>query len=485
MRRKKTRRQASQRRQFLVDNLDLEAASGVPGARWEAFQLALFDDESTFGIDNKSRQIAYSFGVAGDGLADGLLTGRDSIYVSINQEEAAEKIRYARQIYECLQIGGLPKLIRDRLLGLEFDNGARMSSLPGRPPRGRAQSNVYLDEFAHVKYDRPIYQAALPVISKGGRLRIGSSPFGSSGVFWEVMEEKIRRYPGYRRRRTPWWETFAFCTNVREARRLAPALDTAQRVAMFGNDRIQAIYANMPLEDFQQEYECAFVDETTAWITWEEVRDAQDVELKCVMAEARGKETQPALEAIETLARMVRAGEVENSLAFGMDIGRTRNTSEIYAVGLGTTNQYPLRLALTLDGMEFDDQVAVLEHLMKWLPVARFFIDATGLGMNLVENMAKRYPSKVEGQIFTAGSKLIWATDAKMLIQQHRTPLPVNRDLAYQIHSIKRMRTASNNLVFDTERNEKSHADRFWAWALALAAGHGSVGERAKVARAR
>jgi hypothetical protein len=34
------------------------------------------------------------------------------------------------------------------------------------------------------------------------------------------------------------------------------------------------------------------------------------------------------------------------------------------------------------------------------------------------------------------------------------------------------MVTSSNNLVFDTERNEKHHADRFWAWALALAGAH-------------
>ena len=57
-----------------------------------------------------------------------------------------------------------------------------------------------------------------------------------------------------------------------------------------------------------------------------------------------------------------------------------------------------------------------------------------------------------------------------MLVQQHKTPIPVDRDLAYQIHSIKKLVTASKNLVFDTDTNEKHHADKFWAWALALAA---------------
>ena len=33
------------RRAFLVDNLDLEAATGVAGARWEFFQIAHLDDD--------------------------------------------------------------------------------------------------------------------------------------------------------------------------------------------------------------------------------------------------------------------------------------------------------------------------------------------------------------------------------------------------------------------------------------------------------
>jgi phage FluMu gp28-like protein len=477
----------SLRRLFLVDNLDLPAASGVPGARWEAFQLAFLDDEGTFRVDNKSRQIAFSFVCAADGLAGALLERRDGIFVSINQEEAAEKIRYARQIYETLllAVSGLPRVARDNMFGLEFENGARLTSLPARPPRGRARANVYLDEFAHVKGDRAIYSAALPIISKGGRLRMGSSPFGASGTFWEVFTQKLRAYPGYVRRETPWWETYAFCTDVRAARRAAPGLTTRERVERFGNRRVQEIFENVPEEDFAQEYECAFVDETTAWITWEEIREAQDEELVCVAATGQGKTLDGVYAAVDALRRAVNAGEVEGALALGVDIGRTRNTTEIYGVGLATTKTFPLRLMLSLDGVEFDEQLAALQYVMRFLPVAGMWIDRTGLGMPLAERMERLYPGKAQGQTFTAGSKMLWATDAKLLIQQRRTPLPVSRELAYQIHSIKRMRTAGNNLVFDTETNEKHHADRFWAWALALGVAYGPQSDRAKVARAR
>ncbi len=62
-----------------------------------------------------------------------------------------------------------------------------------------------------------------------------------------------------------------------------------------------------------------------------------------------------------------------------------------------------------------------------------------------------------------------------MLMQKRKVPLPIDRDMAYQIHSIKRLVTPSKNLVFDTERNEKHHADKFWALALALNAAKSPV----------
>ena len=460
----------TERCDFLVSAVSLEQATGVPDARWEHFQIAHLLDDSTFRVEDKSRQIAWSWLVAAEGVADALLDKRDSIYVSINQEEAKEKIRYARAIIEALRpdIRRGIRLVRDNELGIELRNGARLSSLPARPPRGRARSNVYLDEFAHVQRDKQIYTAALPVISKGGRLRVGSSPMGASGSFWEIFKEPLRTYPGYNRKSTPWWEVYSFSRNPAEARKLAPAMDTAARVELFGNDRIKAIFANMPLEDFQQEYECEFVDESTAWITWEEIKRNQDAGLTCFIATGRDNTLDRLLSAIDDTAHAVRTGAIERVLSIGVDIGRTRNTTEIFALGETTTRSYPLRMMLTLDNVEFDDQLSVLSHALASLPVKKALIDQNGIGRNLAENAAKAFPGKAQGVDFTNATKALWATDAKMLIQQNKTPLPVDRDLAYQIHSIKRRVTASKNVTYDTETNEKHHADKFWAWALGL-----------------
>ncbi len=455
---------------FLVENLNLPDATGVEGAKWEHFQLAHLNDDATFRIEVKSRQIAWSWLSAVEGLADAILDERSSIFVSINQEEATEKIRYARQAIAALPQGLRPKLRRDNQMGLELDNGARLISLPATPPRGKARMNVYLDEFAHVKDDRRIYTAALPVISKGGRLRIGSSPLGASGVFWEVYSEKLRSYPGYGRKATPWWLVQAFCRDIVEAKRLAPHMTTAERVEVFGNERIRTIYENLPEEDFQQEYECGFVDESTAWITWEEIKRAQQEGLAWAAGAGKETEVSACYEAVNHLLELIATGQVEGVFAGGLDVGRTRNTTELTLVGLSTVGSYPLRLAITLDNMKFDDQLTVLIYVMQHLPITGLLIDQNGIGRNLAENLEALYPGKALGVDFTNPSKRLWATDAKMLIQQGRTPLPVDRDIAYQIHSIKKIISGSNNLIFDTARNEKHHADKFWSWALALAA---------------
>jgi phage FluMu gp28-like protein len=123
-----------------------------------------------------------------------------------------------------------------------------------------------------------------------------------------------------------------------------------------------------------------------------------------------------------------------------------------------------------MDNTEFDDQQSVVASVMANLPVKKLLIDQTGIGRNLAENAAKKFGQKVEGVDFTNATKQFWAGNTKMLMQQRKAPIPIDREMAYQIHSIKKLITPSKNVVFDTDRNEKHHADKFWALALAHSA---------------
>jgi phage FluMu gp28-like protein len=454
---------------FLIEYLDLPEATGLPDASWETFQIRHLNNPKLLGITDKSRQVGWSWLAAAESVGISCIQRRNtSIFVSINQDEAQEKIRYAKAVIEALDKEVRPKLITDNAYELEFQNGSRLISHPCRPVRGKARARVYLDEFAHYARDREIYQSAVPVISKGGVLRIGSSPLGAGGMFWEIFAESMQRYPGYVRDVIPWWQVRALCRDVRKASLLAPGMTTADRVYRFGTERIITIYENMPLEDFQQEYECEWVDESVAWIDWELIKrnqlESQDGKLEYL----RAKTPDAALAAIDELAGLIRAGKVEPVLVGGMDIGRRHDTSEITLLGKSTTGQTPYRLGITLDRCEFDTQALVVDTIMERLPVSQFMIDQNGIGMQLVETAVRKWGARVQPAEFTNPNKELWAVEVKLRFQRAEIPIPTDRDFTYQVHSVKKKVTESKNAVFDCDASEKHHADQFWALALAV-----------------
>jgi phage FluMu gp28-like protein len=468
--------QLTDRLVFLIEYLDLAEATGDPNAQWEWYQLQFLNNRSMLTCDNKSRQVGWSFIAAAEAVAESVLVPRSTnIFVSVTQVEAAEKVRYANYCLEALDKEVRPSKLIDNRTEIELTNGSRIISHPCRPPRGKARARVYLDEIAHYPRDEEIYTAAVPIITRGGVIRMGSSPLGASGKFWEIMSEALQAYPGYARMRIPWWTVAHLSKDIKEAKEEAPKMRTFDRVEEYGTDRLMHIFENMPLEDFQQEYECDWTDESVAWITWDEIKrnqvDAQFELLDYAWAYADEDTIMDATDAIDKLVQLVKDDKIEHTLSGGMDIGRRKNLTEIILVGNDTHKDvYPYRLGLSLDRMEFDDQLAVCIKLLELLPVDRFLVDDMGIGMYLAEKLEGLYPTVVEGVSFTNESKQDMAVLVKVRMQKLQTPLPLERDLSYQIHSIKRTVTPSKRLVFDTAANEKHHADKFWAFALAQTA---------------
>lgn len=288
---------------------------------------------------------------------------------------------------------------------------------------------------------------------------------GARGMHWEISRQEIQEYPLYNRASTRWWEVASFCKDgIKPPPGVAEAMPTAERVERFGNDRIQGIYAGMLLDDFQQEYECLYVDETVSFFTWETIRLNQDENLICYhVTEARGLDT-----VLQEMRRQITDAHIENVFVGGMDVGRTRNLSEIMLVGAGSAS--PVRLMVSLEKSPFDEQEHVVRTILEALPVSAFLIDRNGIGMHLAENL--EYDTCAQGVDFTNQSKALWATRLNIEMTRGQVPIPPDRDLAYQIHSIKKTITAAKNTVYDTDANERHHADKTWALALAVWANH-------------
>jgi len=466
--------------QFAAEFIDIEKASGIDGAQWEAFQMQLLNTTSRFSIDVKSRQIAWSFTAALDAYCDALINpGWPHVFVSINLDEAKEKLRYVRNIMEATDDPVRPKKLKtDSVTEIEFADGSRFITHPCRPVRGKAGTRVYLDEMAHYQegMDKTIYTAALPATTKaGGYIRIGSSPLGARGLFWEIATESIRQFKGFVRRSIPWWNIRAMCLDVKAAGMLAPYMTTEERVYKFGSIVLIELYENMFLEDFQQEYECAWVDEATSWISWETIAKNQNPNLLHWHCQS----VDEVYSAIPEILKAISERKIENTFSAGIDIGRKRDLTECFVLGKNFSNEtLPTRIMISLENVKYDDQQACFIKLFNELPIVNGLIDENGIGGQLAENLNEA-THVTENASYTIANKELWAVEARIYSERHAVPIPTDRDLAYQIHSVKKKVTTGKTSIFDTERNEKHHADKFWAWATAIYAGS-SQGTRAE-----
>lgn len=424
----------------------------------DAYQIEFLTNATKYRWVVKARQVGFSFLFACEALARcHLRDGHTSIFVSYNLDDAKEKINYARQLHEELPLAYKKRLVIDSKteLGFESMSGSkrvsRIISVPSKAPRGK-KGDVYLDELAHYVNDREVYKGSTALILRSrGQLTGCSSPLGRRGMFWEVAEQEIRRYPAYSRQRVPWWLCRFFSGDVRRAAHEAPRMPTEERVRAFGMQGIQDQFDSLLAEDFQQEFELIFCDESYSFFPYELILPCTTDDLD-VYGDAQAF---PA--------------PIEGRLTAGFDVGRKRDLSELVIVE-EIEGTYHLRLWRSYDRVPFAEQEADLDRMLNVLPLARLSIDQGGIGMHLTENLRRRHGPVIRPENFTNQSKEIWCNDFKILLQRKAVVLPKDRELVAQIHSIKKTLTPSGKASFDAERTGgqgKGHADRFWALVLA------------------
>lgn len=432
----------------------------------------------------KSRQTGFSFVVAIKGLVKALDPARTQYtkqFVSYNEEDAQEKIRYARQFYDSIPNRYKKKLVHQTATMLEFEDvgsktTSRLISLPCRPPRGK-NGDVCLDEFAIYlpRLSKEIYTAASFCTLRRGCIEVGSTPLGTIGKFYEICTNR-ESYPNFDRYFIPWWYAKVMCKDVRGAVQFAKDMETAERVERFGTDRLISLFQNSTLEDFQQECECVFIDSSASYISLELIyantpgRREEDIPANIekdedYFAAKRDVEIHCFKDADELILNY-SPEKYGSPLFMGLDIGRTSDATVFYIIGV-INNKKRSVLRHEMRNADFDAQTAVLNKLMENLPIYRCCIDDGGIGRNLAENAHKRYGERAELYHFDLQSKEILAMGVRTGLERREYELDNDRDFHAQIHSIKRTPSSGGSFRYDAERNEKGHADSFWAWALA------------------
>ena len=432
----------------------------------------------------KSRQTGFSFVVAIKGLVKALDPARTQYtkqFVSYNEEDAQEKIRYARQFYDSIPNRYKKKLVHQTATMLEFEDvgsktTSRLISLPCRPPRGK-NGDVCLDEFAIYlpRLSKEIYTAASFCTLRRGCIEVGSTPLGTIGKFYEICTNR-ESYPNFDRYFIPWWYAKVMCKDVRGAVQFAKDMETAERVERFGTDRLISLFQNSTLEDFQQECECVFIDSSASYISLELIyantpgRREEDIPANIEKDEdyftAKRDVEIHCFKDVDELILNYSPEKYGSPLFMGLDIGRTSDATVFYIIGVINGKKRSV-LRHEMRNADFDAQTAVLNKLMENLPIYRCCIDDGGIGRNLAENAHKRYGERAELYHFDLQSKEILAMGVRTGLERREYELDNDRDFHAQIHSIKRTPSSGGSFRYDAERNEKGHADSFWAWALA------------------
>lgn len=436
-----------------------------------SYQLEDIESDARFSWCCWSRQIGKSFTKSLRRLLRGLLRRRNQIFLSAGERQSRELMTKVRQHCQALNIasseGGSPLLngMAAKSLALELPNGVRLIGLPANPHTARGfTGDVFLDEFAMHRDDREIWAAVFPSVLRGdGELDVASTPKGRDNLF----------------------------ALLRDNPQFAHSVVTLPEAVAAGlNADPEEIRRSMHDEElYRQEFLCEFLDEASAFLTYEQIARVED----------------PLLEKEFDLEKLAR---LPGPLYVGVDIGRYRDLTVMWVLeamnaaadlsaGRGIprdqrpaetpaatpsfersfAGQTPAPSLLVTRGVRetcgepFRAQSAAIHALLALRQVRRCCIDAGGMGLPLAEAATEAFGSaRVEAVTFTPAVKDEMAGRLKLRVEDASLRIPLDESIRNDWHSVRRSVTTSGPARYEAARTGLGHADRFWAACLAVRA---------------
>jgi phage FluMu gp28-like protein len=424
-----------------------EGEEMVPSGELQRKQVAILlpyqrrwvEDRSPLKIWLASRQVGKSFALAMEAVREALTRRCNNLILSSSERQSQEVMRkvYMHLRYFDVRSAGVLGAERETREEVELPNGSRILSLPSNPDTVRGFSgNVFLDEFAFHTDSDGIWRAMYPTVTRGYGIRVSSTPNGRQNMFHRLWSRDAR----FSRHRT----------DIHDAREEGLRVD------------VEALRGGIAdPEAWAQEFECAFLDEATAYLTYGMISACEDEGAKMEFDISDFKSQ-------------------TGSLYLGVDVGRKHDLTVLWLLER-VGDVFWTRMVREMRGERFSLQRDNLYSLLDGSflqgacgtksPLSRCCIDSSGLGAQLAEEASERFGPRVEGVSFTSQVKEDLAVTAKRAFEDRRLRIPADRRLREDLHSLKRSVTRAGNVRYAAERGGESHADRFWALALALHAG--------------
>jgi phage FluMu gp28-like protein len=251
-------------------------------------------------------------------------------------------------------------------------------------------------------------------------------------------------------------------------------METEERVERFGTAIMKKIFSNVFLEDFQQEYECVFIDSAESYISLDLIHantpGMRDGDLDKMGVDKDGVEIDTEVHVFKEADSLCLGyiPEKHGRLFMGYDVARRRDAAEIFVIGQLPDGKKRSVAEIVMVNKDYEYQLDEFRKIMRGLSPVRSCIDQTGQGEMVTEVLQREFGSaRVEGVLFNAQSKEELAIGVRQGLERQEFLLQNDGRFHRQIHSIKRIPTSGGAFRYDSERDENGHADGFWAWALA------------------
>lgn len=417
------------------------------------YQQRWVNDESRLKAMRKSRRVGADYCEAYD-VASSRLTGKrneDYWYSSADESasyEFAEYVRFWLKVFGHVAEKIVPEQLETGKPGekvtafcVRFPSGRRMTAMTSNPRRFRSKGgDVGLSELAFHDDERGIYDASIPCITWGGRLRVMTTHNGEDTFFnTGIVQPALKRLQGL----TVPGPAFSLHTVTIEdaiADGLVEKINDSKGTTMTREQFLQGCRDMCRNEDqFQQEYMAVPSTNSAAWLPYELIEQCEH--------DDAGK---PEL-----------FGEGPRYL--GQDIGENNDPS-CRAWGERVGDVLWVRELQTEKGIKLQTlQDQIIERLNHPRTV-RGVIDGTGLGTQI--GQAAERTGKGESVKFTLPIMDQMASPLRGLFEDRRIRIPRSQRLRESLHSIRMERTASGHPRFVAPRSDAGHADEFWAIAM-------------------
>jgi phage FluMu gp28-like protein len=413
------------------------ALNWAPAVPLYKYQVDWFRDRSRFKIGMFARQTGKTFTTTleiADDCFENEMRGSASPWVILSRGERQSREAINAFKKHCQAYGMAVSEIdseweangvKYKSLEVAFGHGSNVMALPANPDTARGFSrNVFLDEFGFHKDSREIWKALFPVVTRGYKLRVTSTPNGKGNKFYDLMTGEDDIWSRH---------TVDIYRAVAEGLPVDPA---ELRAALADEDA------------WSQEYELKWLDEASAWLSYELISTCED--------EYAGM-----------------PGRYQGGPCYvGNDIGRRKDLWVLWVLEL-VGDVLWTREVVILHRKKFAEQDAEMARVFGSYNVVRACMDQTGMGEKPVEDAQRRYgESRVEGVLFTGPNKLTLATVGKEAFEDRKVRIPEGDvRLRADLHSLKKLAGptgAPRFVVEDEEGMSASHADRAWALFLAL-----------------